>query len=61
MVTDVPDQKRDKKNGLWYRGVAIDVLVKNDFKKTRENPVRETEVWSLPDRVKNLNAGLHRP
>ncbi len=62
MVTDVPGQKRDKKPGLWDRGMAIDVLVKNDLvKKTGKKPVQETEVWSLPDRVKNLNTGVRRP
>ncbi len=30
-------------------------------KVTRKNPVCETEVWSLADRVKNLNAGIPRP
>ncbi len=44
MVTDIPGQKRDKKNknkkpGLWDCGMAIDVLVKNDFKKkNRKKP-----------------------
>ncbi len=28
---------------------------------TLKNLVRETEVWSLPDRVKNLNADVRRP
>ncbi len=43
--------------------MATDVLVQNDFekKKTEKTPIRETEVWSLPDRVKNLNAGVRRP
>ncbi len=62
MVTDVPGQKRDKKNGLWDRGMAIDILVKNNLEKNPgKNPVRETDVWSLPDRVKNLNTGVRRP
>ncbi len=41
--------------------MAIDILVKNDFKKMEKNLVQETEVWSLPDRVKNLKAGVRRP
>ncbi len=55
MVTDVLGQKKDKikikkKPGLWYRGMAIDVLIKIDLeKKTEKPPIRETEVWSLPD------------
>ncbi len=40
--------------------MAIDVSIKNDRKKNGKTPVRETEVWSLPDRVKNLNAGVRR-
>ncbi len=41
MVNDVPGKKRDKKTGLWDRGMATDVLVK---KKNGKNLVRETEV-----------------
>ncbi len=41
--------------------MAIDVLVKNDFKKMEKNPVRETKVWSLPDQVKNLDTGVRCP
>ncbi len=42
--------------------MTIDVSIKNDLeKKMEKTPIRETAVWSLPDRVKNLNAGLRRP
>ncbi len=36
--------------------MATDVLIKNDFlkKKKWKNPVCETVVWPLADRVKNL-------
>ncbi len=65
MVTDVLGQKRDKikkKTGLWDRSMAIDVSIKNDLeKKTEKTLIRKTAVWSLPDRVKNLNATLRRP
>ncbi len=62
MVTDVPGQKRGKKKPvLWDRGMAIDVSFKNDRKKLEKTPVCEIEVSSLPDWVKNLNAGLCHP
>ncbi len=54
---------RPRSKSLWDHGMAIDVAIKNYFeeKKTEKSPIRETEVWSLPDQVKNLNAGLRRP
>ncbi len=46
-------KKWQKRNpNLWNRGMATDI---------KKNPVRKTEVWSLPDRVKNLNAGVCHP
>ncbi len=33
MVTEVQGQKRDKKHGLWDRGMAIDISIKNDLEK----------------------------
>ncbi len=44
-----------KKNpGLTDCGMATDILVENDFKKNKRNPVCETLVWPLVDWVKNL-------
>ncbi len=55
MVIDVPVSNILKKTGLTDRGMATDVLVENDFKENNEkNPVCETLVWPLADRVKNL-------
>ncbi len=34
--------------------MATDIPVENDFKKNERNPVCETMVWPLADRVKNL-------
>ncbi len=34
--------------------MTTDVLVQNGFKKNEKNPVCETVVWPLANRVKNL-------
>ncbi len=34
--------------------MATDVLVENDFKKKWKNPVCETAVWPLANRVESL-------
>ncbi len=55
MVIDVQVKKYlKKKTGLTLRGMATNILVENDFKKNFKNPVCETVVWPLADRVKNL-------